>query len=113
LFPYLIFHFWLEYQYLNNLIPYVFLYTSANIKINKQKNNSRQVSKISIKSLLINIAYNVYARLLVTHNIQDLILKSSDFFVFISLIVCGKYDIKVQKDTIPNKIFPNILYTSL
>lgn len=80
----------------------------ASININKQKNNSKHVSNINIKSPLTITAYTVYDKLLVTHKIQDLILKSSDFFVFINLTICGKYDIKVQNDTIPNKTFPNI-----
>ena len=78
----------------------------------KQKNNSKLVSSISIKSLLTIIAYMVYAKLLVTHKTHDCMLKSFDFFVFINLTVCGKYDINVHIDTIPNNIFPNILYSS-
>ena len=84
------------------------LYFIANNKISKQKNNSRDVSKINIKSPLHETAYNVYDKLLITHRIQELILKSLDFFVFINFIVCGKYEINVHNDTIPNNIFPNI-----
>jgi hypothetical protein len=87
------------------------LYFIANDKISKQKNNSKDVSKISIKSLPHKTAYNVYEKLLTTQRIQELILKSFDFFVFINFIVWGKYEIIVHNDTIPNNIFPNI-YTS-
>lgn len=40
-------------------------------------------------------------------------LISFDFFVLINLIVCGKYDMNVQIDTIPNNIFPSMFVASL
>lgn len=81
----------------------------ANSKINKQKNNSNDVSNISIKSLVHIMAYRVYEKLLTTHKIQELILKSFDFLVLINFIVCGKYEIIVHNDTIPNNTFPNMM----
>ena len=39
---------------------------------------------------------------------KNYLLKSLDFLVFINFIVCGKYEIIVHIDTIPNKIFPTI-----
>lgn len=52
----------------------------------------------------------MYYRLLTTHKIQELILKSFDFLSFINFIVCGKYEIIVHSDTIPNNTFPNMLF---
>lgn len=40
-------------------------------------------------------------------------LKSADFLVFNNFNVCGKYDKKVQIETIDNNTFPNTLYTTL
>lgn len=76
----------------------------------KQNANSRDVSNINIKSWLHNTAYNVYDKLLTTHNIRDWILKSLDFFVFSNFITCGKYDIIVHVATIHNKIFHRVYW---
>lgn len=88
---------------------FFFLYKILRINIQTQNVNSKDVSKISIKSLLTSIAYSVYANELTTQITQDAILISSDFFVFINFIVCGKYEMSVHTDIIHNKIFPNIL----
>ena len=61
----------------------------VSTNINTQKNNSKPVSNINKISLLTNVAYVVYDKLLITQMIQEQILESSDFLVLISLITCG------------------------